>query len=426
MTLKLQDMLQNEAVFEGSFFNFENSITAAYFADRDLNIIRANKNFQALFPSIKKFEGLNMLFLLDKLGLSQERIDEFSRTLTKENRVQIPDLKITVQGKMKTYSLLSTYTKNENFSYLNGVQGQLIDRTAEYELHAQNQQLLEENKKSNTLLTEKSEKLETIANRLAKYLSPQVYQSIFSDKIIDGQTYKRKNLTVFFSDIASFTDLSDTLEPERLAELINTYLSDMTEIAISNGGTIDKFIGDAIMVFFGDPDSSGEEMDALRCLKMAFEMQEKIKSISRVWQSKRGIPGGLNVRMGIATGYCTVGNFGSNQRLDYTALGSPVNMAARLETICPLGEVLMTQATANILSDKVKSEFFDDFNIKGFSKPIPVYKGIALENIDEELETGLVHQSDSLELYIKKSSDIVAVIRELRELEQEFSKKLSG
>ena len=426
MTLKLQDMLQNEAVFEVSFFNFENSITAAYFADRDLNIIRANKNFQALFPSIKKFEGLNMLFLLDKLGLSQERIDEFSRTLTKENRVQIPDLKITVQGKMKTYSLLSTYTKNENFSYLNGVQGQLIDRTAEYELHAQNQQLLEENKKSNTLLTEKSEKLETIANRLAKYLSPQVYQSIFSDKIIDGQSYKRKNLTVFFSDIASFTDLSDTLEPERLAELINTYLSDMTEIAISNGGTIDKFIGDAIMVFFGDPDSSGEEMDALRCLKMAFEMQEKIKSISRIWQSKRGIPGGLNVRMGIATGYCTVGNFGSNQRLDYTALGSPVNMAARLETICPLGEVLMTQATANILSDKVKSEFFDDFNIKGFSKPIPVYKGIALENIDEELETGLVHQSDSLELYIKKSSDIVAVIRELRELEQEFSKKLSG
>ena len=426
MDIKLQDMLQNEAVFDISFFNFENSITAAYFADRDLNIVRANKNFQALFPSIKKFEGLNMLFLLDKLGLPQERIDQFSSTLAKDSRVQIPDLKITLQGRVKTYSLLSTYTKNDSFAYLNGVQGQLIDRTAEYELHAQNQQLLEQNKESNILLTEKSEKLETIANRLAKYLSPQVYQSIFSDKIIDGETYKRKNLTVFFSDIASFTDLSDTLEPERLAELINTYLSDMTEIAINNGGTIDKFIGDAIMVFFGDPDSSGEEMDALRCLKMAFEMQEKIKSISRVWSSKKGIPTGLNVRMGIASGYCTVGNFGSNQRLDYTALGSPVNMAARLQTICPLGEVLMTQATANILSDKVKSEFFDDFNIKGFSKPVPVFKGISLEDIDAELETGLVHQSDSLELYVKKSSDIADVIRELRALEQEFSKKLSS
>ena len=426
MTLELQDMLKNEAIFNVSFFNFENSITAAYFADRNLNIIRANKNFKALFPDVEKFEGLNMLFLLDKLGLSQDRIDEYSTTLTKKTKVQIPDLKITVQGKVKTYSLLSTYTKNNSFSYLNGVQGQLIDRTAEYELHAQNQELLEKNKESNILLTEKSEKLETIANRLAKYLSPQVYQSIFSDKIIDGETYKRKNLTVFFSDIASFTDLSDTLEPERLAELINTYLSDMTEIAIRNGGTIDKFIGDAIMVFFGDPESNGEEMDALRCLKMAFEMQEKIKSISRIWQSKKGIPGGLNVRMGIATGYCTVGNFGSNQRLDYTALGSPVNMAARLQTICPLGEVLITQATANILSNKVKSEFFDDFNIKGFSKPVPVYKGIALEDIDEELEAGLVHQSDSLELYIKKSSDIVDVIRELRELEQEFSKKLSS
>ena len=426
MTLELQDMLKNEAIFNVSFFNFENSITAAYFADRNLNIIRANKNFKALFPDVEKFEGLNMLFLLDKLGLSQDRIDEYSTTLTKKTKVQIPDLKITVQGKVKTYSLLSTYTKNNSFSYLNGVQGQLIDRTAEYELHAQNQELLEKNKESNILLTEKSEKLETIANRLAKYLSPQVYQSIFSDKIIDGETYKRKNLTVFFSDIASFTDLSDTLEPERLAELINTYLSDMTEIAIRNGGTIDKFIGDAIMVFFGDPESNGEEMDALRCLKMAFEMQEKIKSISRIWQSKKGIPGGLNVRMGIATGYCTVGNFGSNQRLDYTALGSPVNMAARLQTICPLGEVLITQATANILSNKVKSEFFDNFNIKGFSKPVPVYKGIALEDIDEELEAGLVHQSDSLELYIKKSSDIVDVIRELRELEQEFSKKLSS
>ena len=98
MTLELQDILQNDAVFDISFFNFENSITAAYFADRDLNIIRANKNFQSLFPNIKKFEGLNMLFLLDKLGLSQERIDEFSSTLSKENRVQIPDLKITVQG----------------------------------------------------------------------------------------------------------------------------------------------------------------------------------------------------------------------------------------------------------------------------------------------------------------------------------------
>ena len=105
----------------------------------------------------------------------------------------------------------------------------------------------------------------------------------------------------------------------------------MTEIAIANGGTIDKFIGDAVMVFFGDPDSAGEEMDAFRCVKMALEMQQKIAQISRSWKSKKGISHGLNVRMGIATGYCTVGNFGSSQRLDYTVLGSPVNMAARLE-----------------------------------------------------------------------------------------------
>ena len=105
----------------------------------------------------------------------------------------------------------------------------------------------------------------------------------------EDESYTRKNLTVFFSDIVSFTDISDTLEPEKLAHIINSYLSDMTEIAIPNWGTIDKFIADAVMVFFGDPDSAGEEMDAFRCVKMALEMQQKIAQISRSWKSKKGI-----------------------------------------------------------------------------------------------------------------------------------------
>ena len=126
--------------------------------------------------------------------------------------------------------------------------------------------------------------------------------------------------------------MSDTLEPEKLARIINNYLSEMTTIAIECGGTIDKFIGDAVMVFFGDPESIGEEEDALNCVEMALRMKSRVTELRQQW-IKMGVKNGLNVRMGIATGFCTVGNFGSNQRLDYTALGSPVNLSARLHLV---------------------------------------------------------------------------------------------
>ena len=166
--------------------------------------------------------------------------------------------------------------------------------------------------------------------RLAKYLSPQIYDSIFADHQDAMKMIARKNLTIIFSDIEQFTDLSDALEPERLASVINTYLSEMSAIAIECGGTIDKFIGDSVLVFFGDPESDGEEEDALKCIEMAIRMQKRVAELQRFWK-KHGVSNGMRVRMGINTGYCTVGNFGSELRLDYTVLGSPVNLAARLQ-----------------------------------------------------------------------------------------------
>ena len=117
--------------------------------------------------------------------------------------------------------------------------------------------------------------------------------------------------------------MSDTLEPELLAKLVNNYLSEMTNIAIEFGGTIDKFIGDAVMVFFGDPKSEGDRQDALNCTKMAIRMQQRVGELQDYWKNL-GIGEEIQVRMGISTGYCTVGDFGSQQRLDYTAFGSPV------------------------------------------------------------------------------------------------------
>ena len=176
----------------------------------------------------------------------------------------------------------------------------------------------------------------------------------FSNDESSVTTHKRKNLTVFFSDIVNFTDLSYTLEPEKLAQIINNYLSEMTTIALECGGTIDKFIGDAVMIFFGDPETMGEEQDALNCIEMALRMKARVEELREYW-TRNGVKGGLDIRIGIATGHCTVGNFGSNQRMDYTALGGPVNISARLEGKAPKNEILISDATHNLVKGKIKS-----------------------------------------------------------------------
>ena len=191
---------------------------------------------------------------------------------------------------------------------------------------------------SNRKLNKKTQKLEEInqqlvslSKKLAKYLSPEVYNSIFTgEKEVNLET-NRKKLTVFFSDIMGFTPLTDTMEAEALATLLNSYLKEMAEVAACYGGTIDKFIGDAIMIFFGDPKSRGEKQDALACVMMAIEMRERLKYLREKWINQ-GISDPLHIRIGINTGYCTVGNFGSDNRMDYTIIGGQVNLASRLES----------------------------------------------------------------------------------------------
>ena len=142
----------------------------------------------------------------------------------------------------------------------------------------------------------------------------QVYDSIFSGELDVKIQTQRKPLTVFFCDLQGFTQLTERLEPEILTELLTQYLTEMSKIAIRWGGTIDKFIGDAILVFFGDPESRGNREDALACVSMALEMLEKLELLREAWR-ERGLARSLNARMGIHSGVCTVGNFGSEDRL---------------------------------------------------------------------------------------------------------------
>ena len=159
---------------------------------------------------------------------------------------------------------------------------------------------------------------------------------------------RRKKLTVFFSDIAGFTETADRMESEDLTRLLNHYLTEMSEIALSYGATIDKYVGDAIVIFFGDPETRGVKEDALACVEMAIAMRKRMRELQDVWRAS-GIEKPLQCRIGINTGYCTVGNFGSEDRMDYTIIGGGVNLASRLEAAATPGEILISYETyANV------------------------------------------------------------------------------
>jgi len=422
--MKIEGFFNQHNILDLSFFNFRNAITAAYFANDALEVQKVNGNFESFFPVLGNVTNVYLPHVLEQLGVPGGQIEEFVNDISEKGSVLIPEVHITVNGDEHVYSLLSTRTRDEDFSYLNGVQGQFVDRTAEWKLKKEREALLEEKLRDREIIEEKSRQLEDLATKLAKYLSPQIYQSIFSEAPGQSKAHARKNLTVFFSDIVQFTDLSDTLEPERLAMVINSYLSEMASIALECGGTIDKFIGDAVLIFFGDPDSDGEIEDALKCLEMAIRMQLRVSELQKYWQ-KQGVSRGLHVRMGITTGYCTVGNFGSEQRLDYTVLGSPVNLAARLQAMAEPDTILIDEATHSLVGEQVNCREADQIMPKGFARPVQVYQVQDFHSRDHiEQRHWLYHAGKRVEVNIIDSSDIRAAIEELRAIQLDFEERL--
>jgi PAS domain S-box-containing protein len=246
----------------------------------------------------------------------------------------------------------------------------------------------EELTKLNEEVSTKNEQLQALSNKLAKYLSRQVYTSIFEGKRdVKIESY-RKKLTIFFSDIQGFTELTEKVESEVLTSVLNKYLNEMSKIALDHGGTIDKYIGDAIMIFFGDPETLGEKQDEMACIKMAIAMKEKLVELRREWEIL-GISTPLRVRMGINTGYCTVGNFGSKDRLDYTIVSGPVNVAARLESAAPIDDILISSDTYALVKEETVCENFGEIQAKRIAYPIQTYlvKNLAsnLKKEEEEL-----------------------------------------
>nr|WP_148864885.1 adenylate/guanylate cyclase domain-containing protein [Marinobacter fonticola] len=257
-----------------------------------------------------------------------------------------------------------------------------------------------------------------LSHKLSKYLSPQVWQSIFTGERDVRLETQRKKLSIFFSDIKGFTQLSEEMEPEALTELLNHYFNEMSQVALKYGGTIDKFVGDSIMIFFGDPTSRGPREDALACVSMAIDMRKHMKIMRQKWRSQ-GIKTPLEIRMGISAGYTTVGNFGAENRMDYTIIGKEVNLASRLESLADPGEILISYETFSLIKDKIMCRDKGEITVKGFGRPVPIYEVIdfrrdlgAERSFLEHEHAGFAMYLDSDKVRGNERSDILRALEE--------------
>lgn len=266
-----------------------------------------------------------------------------------------------------------------------------------------------------------------LSRKLSKYLPPQVWGSIFSGQTDVKLETQRKKLTVFFSDIKGFAEISEELQPEALTDLLNSYFTEMSRIALKYGGTIDKFVGDAILIFFGDPTSRGQKQDAIACVSMALEMRKKMKLLRQQWR-KEGISKPLQVRMGINTGYCTVGNFGAETRMDYTIIGREVNLASRLESVAQPGEILVAESTYNLVRDVIMCRDRGQINVKGFSKTVPIYEIVDLRKELGATQSFLECEKDGFTLFVDidkiRNYDKDMVVEALEEAAKRIRDKL--
>jgi class 3 adenylate cyclase len=184
----------------------------------------------------------------------------------------------------------------------------------------------------------------------------------------------RKLLTIVFSDLRGFTEFSDKADPEDVIDLLNDYLSVMTALVFKYEGTLDKIMGDGMLVFFGDPIPMPDHAE--RAVKMAIAMKEKIKHLQEKWPLEEYQ---LNIGIGINTGYVTVGNIGSENRMDYTVIGKQVNLASRLQSEAKAGQILISKRTFEAVKEFIEAEEIQEITVKGLRSPISVYNVIGLK-----------------------------------------------
>ena len=214
---------------------------------------------------------------------------------------------------------------------------------------------------------------------LKRFLPHQVAEGLLAGRLTRDGGFERRRLTFLFADMVGFTDLSDSLAPEELSDVLNEYLREMAAVAVEHGGTLDNFIGDGIMVLFGAPARVAESAQAWAAVRAAFDMKERVEALSEATRA-RGIPADLKVRVGVNTGHCTVGVFGSDVLRAYKAVGFEVNVAARLQSEAEPGTPLVGFRTYALVKDRVRAEQREPLSIKGAARPVEAWSILELQD----------------------------------------------
>jgi adenylate cyclase len=216
---------------------------------------------------------------------------------------------------------------------------------------------------------------------LQRFLPPALVQKAAKGELALDLRPEPRVITVLFSDIVGFTELSNTLRARRVAELLNEYLSEMTRAVFDNGGTVDKFVGDAILAIFGAPEEISPNEQVRRAIATAQQMHRALDALNQRWQAK-GVSQ-VQFRCGIHQGTAVVGMFGSSERSDYTAIGPSVNIAARLQEAAEPNAILVSAAVADYLDDSVSITKFSPLKLKGVDETVLTFTVQSVEAVSQ-------------------------------------------
>ena len=212
---------------------------------------------------------------------------------------------------------------------------------------------------------------------LRRFLPQQVADGLLAGDLQPDQAVQRRRITVLFADMVGFTDLAETLDPEELAHVLNEYLREMTAVAVAEGGTLIDFAGDGLLVIYGAPNGTPEDEQAAHAIQTALAMRDRVRALAAALRS-RGVPAEVQVRVGVNTGHCTVGVFGSDVMRAYKAVGLAVNIASRLQAEAEPGSILCGFRTYAVVEDRVRAVRREPLTVKGASRPVEAWEILEL------------------------------------------------
>jgi class 3 adenylate cyclase len=216
---------------------------------------------------------------------------------------------------------------------------------------------------------------------LKRFLPQPVAEGLLAGDLEADTSPTRRRITVLSADMVGFTDLSERLEPEELAQVVNEYLREMTALAVSHGGTLVDFAGDGVFVVYGAPTPCEDSVHALQALRTAVAMRARVRELAAELR-RRGIPAEVEIRVGVNTGHCTVGVFGSDVMRAYKAVGFPVNIASRLQTEAEPGSILCGFRTYALAEDAVRGVQREPLTLKGAARPVEAWEIVELVEAD--------------------------------------------